>query len=90
MYEIGFIFTSCGGYGLILHTAVQHLSVLMVSSFKQEDSCQVPKKVGFSSCIMNVHSLHGHTLLFTKTFFASDSLIITTFKAIIITEREIA
>ena len=36
-----------GGYGLILHTAVQHLSVLLVSSFYRRTAARCQKKVGF-------------------------------------------
>ncbi len=79
MYEICFIFTSrspAGGYGLILHTAVQHLSVLLVSVNPIKGQLPgVIKKWGF---IMynEVHSLHGHTLLLiTKPSLQATALL---------------
>jgi hypothetical protein len=75
MYEIGFIFTSLWR----LWSDSTHSSATSVSTsgvlFKQEDSCQVPKKWGF---IMynEVHSLHGHTLLLiTKPSLQATALL---------------
>ena len=66
----------CGGYGLILHTAVQHLSVLLVSLNPIKGQLPgVIKKWGF---IMynEVHSLHGHTLLLiTKPSLQATALL---------------